>query len=83
VFVNVGESAMIVSAYAHAHAMASVVSDSSQRISSAFGVMDLPTMVAVDRDGIERTRWVGAAGNAANLMQTELPALNGAEHSAP
>lgn len=75
VFIDVGESPAIVSAYAHEHAMSSVVSDSGQSISSAFGVVDLPTMVTVDRAGIERTRWVGAAGNAGDLMQAELRAL--------
>jgi peptide/nickel transport system substrate-binding protein len=57
--IDVGESPAVAAEYARAHGVRHVLFDSSQRVSSAYGVVGFPTMVVVDRRGFVRATWTG------------------------
>ncbi len=57
--VDVGEPAAAARAFAHANGMSRVALDAGKRVSSAYGAVFLPTIVAIDPAGYERGRWSG------------------------
>ncbi len=59
VAVDVGEPAGAARAYAGRSGVAHVALDESKRVSRSFGVVVLPTIVAIDPAGFERARWTG------------------------
>ncbi len=57
--VDVGEAPAAARAFAQAQGIAGVALDGDKRVSDAFGVVVLPTIVAIDPAGYVRARWTG------------------------
>jgi len=57
--VDVGEPAPAVRAFAAHHPMATIALDADETVAHAFGVVNYPTLVAIDPQGNERGKWVG------------------------
>ena len=68
VSVDVGEAPAVVIAFAQTHPMRVVALDRDERAAHAFGIVSFPTMVEVNRGGVEQAKWVGYDPTIGALM---------------
>ncbi len=59
VSIDVGEPASLVREYVHGHPMKAVALDPDLVAAHAFGIVNFPTLVAIDAAGRVRAKWVG------------------------
>ena len=69
VSVDVGESPALVREFVRTHPMADVALDPDETVAHAFGIVNFPTMVAVDPAGNQRAKWVGFNPDIGAVMQ--------------